>query len=407
MLMTKERDINDLGVEEGEDAVRRFSDTGRVFTPEEASQPKPRKGDRGAAVNGKDARPPRFKLVRFRELLLGTAATYLVKGIIPRTGIVVVWGPPKCGKSFWTFDLTMHLALNWQYREYRTRGGPVVYCAFEGADGFKARAEAFRRAHGIEPDADVPFFLSPMRMNLVKDHPALIISIKAQIGDVVPVAVVLDTLNRSIVGSESSDEDMTAYLNAADAIREAFGCVVIIVHHCGVDGSRPRGHTSLTGAADAQLSVIRDAAGNILVRVEWLKDGAEGATIVSKLELLEIGLDDDGDAITSCVVRPVEDAEATRVTDKSTKRMPKPARTALRALREAIDECGEPAPASNHIPASIKVTTIERWRDYAYRRGISTGELRAKQKAFKVASEHLNSSGEIGIWGEHVWPVHS
>src|SRR5262249_9392477 len=60
--------------------------------------------------------------------------------------------------------------------------------------------------------------------------------------------------NRSLAGSESSDEDMTAYLNAADAISEAFGCVIIIVHHCGVDGTRPRGHTSVTGTADVQLA---------------------------------------------------------------------------------------------------------------------------------------------------------
>jgi len=44
--------------------------------------------------------------------------------------------------------------------------------------------------------------------------------------------------NRSIRGSESNDEDMTAYVNAADAIRTAFEGAVIIVHHCGIDGTR-------------------------------------------------------------------------------------------------------------------------------------------------------------------------
>jgi hypothetical protein len=28
-------------------------------------------------------------------------------------------------------------------------------------------------------------------------------------------------------------------------IRNAFGCAVIVVHHCGIDATRPRGHTSL------------------------------------------------------------------------------------------------------------------------------------------------------------------
>jgi len=47
----------------------------------------------------------RFQLVHFREIRLETTAAYLVRGIIPREGLIVIWGPPKCGKSFWTFDL--------------------------------------------------------------------------------------------------------------------------------------------------------------------------------------------------------------------------------------------------------------------------------------------------------------
>jgi RecA-family ATPase len=35
----------------------------------------------------------------------------------------------------------------------------------------------------------------------------------------------------SLVGSESKDVDMAAYVRAADAIRDAFDCVVIIIHH--------------------------------------------------------------------------------------------------------------------------------------------------------------------------------
>src|SRR5262249_16931751 len=95
----------------------------------------------------------------------------------------------------------------------------------------------------------------------------------------------------------------------ADAIREAFNCAVIIVHHCGVEGTRPRGHSSLTGAADAQLKVERDPAGNIEVTVEYMKDGPDGDIIVSRLEQVTVGEDEDGDPITSCIVIPA-DAQA-------------------------------------------------------------------------------------------------
>lgn len=208
----------------------------------------------------------KIKLVPFDEINLGTERRYLVKGLIPRTGLVIVWGPPKCGKSFWTFDLVMHVALGWEYRDRRVQQGPVVYCAFEGQKGIEARVEAFRQRHLDSKDIErVPFFLEPVTLDLVQDHAALIAAVRTSMGTETPVTVVLDTLNRSLRGSESSDEDMTAYIKAADAIREAFECAVIIVHHCGIEGTRPRGHTSLTGAADAQLSVKRDGQGTILV----------------------------------------------------------------------------------------------------------------------------------------------
>jgi hypothetical protein len=239
----------------------------------------------------------------FNELVPGTEPAYLVKGLIPRVGLTVVWGPPKCGKSFWVFDLAMHVALGWKYRNRRTQKGAVVYCAFEGANGFKARAEAFRQHHFAEDASDpVDFYLVAARTNLVTDHPALIEAIDTQIQSTPPVGVVLDTLNRSLHGSESNDEDMGAYIKAADAIREKFECAVIVVHHCGVEGTRPRGHTSLGGAVDAQLAVKRDVAGNILVEVEWMKDGPEGERLASKLEPKDVATDIEGDTITSCVV---------------------------------------------------------------------------------------------------------
>ena len=81
------------------------------------------------------APPKRFTLERFATINLETAASYLVDGLIPRAGLTIIWGPPKCGKSFWAFDLTMHIALIQAYRGHRVHGGPVVYLALEGSAG--------------------------------------------------------------------------------------------------------------------------------------------------------------------------------------------------------------------------------------------------------------------------------
>lgn len=256
-----------------------------------------------------EVKPPpkkRVELIPFDQICLGTEPRYLVQGIIPRAGLIVVYGPPKSGKSFLTFDMVMQVALGRQYRGRPTRQGAVIYAAFEGQDGIRARVEAFRQRHLSEEATGVPFYLQPLRLDLVMDVQALIAGIRETLQAVMPIAIVLDTLNKSLHGSENSDEDMGAYVRAADALRETFDCAVIIVHHSGLEGSRPRGHTSLTGAADAQLAVKRDPVGNVLMTVEWMKDGPEGETITSRLESVEVGMDSAGQAITSCVVVPAE-----------------------------------------------------------------------------------------------------
>ena len=43
-----------------------------------------------------------FPLTPFGQVKLNAEETnYLVKDLLPRSGLAVVWGPPKSGKSFW------------------------------------------------------------------------------------------------------------------------------------------------------------------------------------------------------------------------------------------------------------------------------------------------------------------
>jgi hypothetical protein len=231
-------------------------------------KPKPARKPNGEAVK------PRFALIPFDDVRIDTAPAYRIKGLLPAFGLCVVWGPPKCGKSFLVFDMVMHVALGWKYRGRKVRQGSVVYCALEGCAPFKNRIEAFRQSRLAKHTKPVPFHLMASPMTLVADHPALIESIRLR--DPRPSIVVIDTLNRSLAGSESSDEDMSAYVKAADAIRDAFNCLVVIVHHCGHDGTRPRGQSSLLGALDAQIAVKRDEADNVIATVELMKDGSQG-----------------------------------------------------------------------------------------------------------------------------------
>jgi len=343
---------------------------------------------------------PRFRLRPFDQITIGALGVYLAKGIIPRTGLVVIWGPPKCGKSFWTFDLVMHVALGWEYRGRRVQQGPVVYVALEGAEGFRARVEAFRQRFLPETPDPVPFYLIADALNLVKDHADLIGCIRVQAQGSLPIAVVIDTLNRSLAGSESDDKDMAAYIRAADAIRDAFGCVVIIVHHCGIDATRPRGHTSLAGAVDAQIAVKRDGADNIVVTVERMKDGPEGDQIVSRLEVVEVGLDADGDALTSCAVLPVEGVQ---VRPDINRKLSDRQKLALDALAQCAADRGKPPPQTLGLPAGLLAVSLIEWRQELLARNVIDRDGKNPRQDFSRIRSSLQARSMIGVRDELVW----
>ncbi|HVC52760.1 MAG TPA: AAA family ATPase [Stellaceae bacterium] len=345
----------------------------------------------------------RFRPTRFRDIRLSTDRAYLVRNLIPREGLTVIWGPPKCGKTFWAFDLALHVALGWKYRGRRVQAGTVVYIACEGERGLGARTEAFRAERLAETnDADPPFFLLPTRLDLVADVDELAGDIRAAIDNDRCAAIVIDTLNRSIAGSESRDEDMSAYVKAADHLREAFGAAVVIIHHCGVTGDRPRGHTSLTGAADAQIAVKRDGSGNVVATVEFMKDGQEGDVIASRLVPVDLGVDEDGEPITSCIVEPSEPTTPAPARAKLTGS----AKLGLDQLHNAMAAGSEEIPRSEHVPQGVTGVTLTVWRQYLEQAGIINREGNPREQ-FRRIRVTLQERGFIGVWGDFVWLSHA
>jgi len=347
----------------------------------------------------------RFPLVRLRDIRPDLTARYLVKGVVASRALIVVWGRHKCGKSFWTFDLAAHVATGLSYRGQKVRQGAVVYIAAEGAAGFNARVEAWRERHlgEMAAGATVPFHLLPVRLDLVEDHVAFMSEVFAQTGNVAPALVVIDTLNRTYSGSESSDEDMTAYVAAADAIKATFNCTVIIVHHCGHEATRPRGHSSLTAAADTQIAIRRDGD-FVTATVEWNKDGPEGYVNVSRLDVVEVGRDEDGDPVTTRVVVP---CEAVEVGGGTRPKLSPNLSNALQALTMAVSEHGESV-VSSHVPAGVLTVSTELWRGYFYKRAIDAdpdAKQETRKKAFQKSSRELQARALIGCWNDLVWIV--
>ncbi len=351
-------------------------------------------------LNGGEPVRPRLGLISFANIRPSDDPPYLVKGLIPREGLTVVWGEPKSGKSFQSFDLAMAVSRGIDYRGRRVQVGPVVYCAAEGATGFRNRVEAYRRHHEIE--GELPFYLVPDAPDLIADANALVASIRTTLGETKPLLVVLDTLNRSLAGNENDPGDMGAYIKAADGIREAFGCAVLIVHHCGTEDKRPRGHTSLTGACDAQLAVKRTADSIITTTVEWMKDGPEGDTLYSNLEVVTVGHDQDGDEITSCIVVEGEPS-------KAEKRLSPARQDAFDALVELVNK-RQNFPVGDEKPAQAgqsMAVPVEAWRAEFYR-CVSEGrdtKRDSMKRTFNRARNDLKRLGKVGFYDDFAWLI--
>jgi hypothetical protein len=317
--------------------------------------------------------------------------------LIPAHDITVVWGEPKSGKTFWVLDMSLHVALGRPYRGRRVEQGPVCYCALEGAGAFPARLEAASRAYRVDKET-VPFWFSVDRFTFGKLGRAgdLIRAIGNTIEER-PRLVVIDTLNRSLSGSENSDEDMTNYTKCVEDISKTFDCSVIVVHHCGVAKERPRGHTSLTGTCAAQLKVARATKGIVLrghpmmisTKVEFSKDGPEGDQLFSWVQPVTLGIDEYGQSINTCYI-----AEAPQpTTGERLGDTPIYIAKALALLQDMIFN-----------RADKRVTSSE-WREECISEKILGRTRESSRRAFYKAQEKLQADGIIKIEGQWIYLV--
>jgi hypothetical protein len=350
--------------------------------------------------NGKNQSNP-LTLKPFDSIAIPDDPTYRVKDILPDIGIGVIFGPEKCGKSFWLFDLLMHVALGWEYRGHDVRQGPVVYLALEGGRGFGKRIVAWRDKHLAEDHDPVPFWLLDVSLKLVRDQHALIAAIRNQVPDN-PVVIAIDTLNRTFLGSENDSEDMNKFIEVLDILRDTFNCLVAVIHHCPLIGGRPRGHSSLSGADDVQIAVEKnDDTGIVTIKVIHMKDDEAGLPLASKLKQVEVGRDFKGNPITSCIVEAV-DAKTAAKTDR---KLGDASQFGLDLLVNLISDkkTGLPTPDELGLPLGTRVTYAETWRtsfidDY---HAVEDRENRAR--TFRRVYGDLNKKKIIGVKGQFVW----
>jgi AAA domain len=212
---------------------------------------------------------------------------------------------------------------------------------------------------------------------------------------------VVDTLSRTFGGGNENDSaDMASFVANIDKIRAETGTAVLVVHHSGKDDNRGmRGHSILKAAADTVLEV-GGQEGARTVTVGKQKDGETGATYSFNLETEEVGTDDDGQPMRSCVVVPTTEASAAK---KTSKRLPPEYQKALDYLLDLIVDKGETI-TMNGVPPAARVVRVDDWREDLKRRGLHDG-AQAGKKWFQRVRTRLIAENRILSQGDIVWSI--
>jgi hypothetical protein len=230
-----------------------------------------------------------------------------VKHILGPGELSVLYGPSGGGKSFVALHLAYALARGVAWCGLKTKQTLVVYASGEGARGLEKRVLVAEREYGAAGKwfaaVRAPALLSRGERG-DRDLAKLMHTIreaKAAVG-AERVLVIIDTLARAMAGEdENSAEAMTALVELrAGVIQRELGAHVQFVHHTNKAGSI-RGSSALFAAADAVMQLTRDGAARSL-RAEKVKDGDEIDLCAFTLQPINLGIDADGETVTSCAV---------------------------------------------------------------------------------------------------------
>lgn len=248
----------------------------------------------------------RFKLLTPAELATLPPVRWRVRGVLPESGIAALYGPSGSGKSFLALDLLGAVAAGREWFGNRSNACQVLYVGLEAQAGIAQRVHAYQTKNGKVP-LGFKFLLEALDIRKPGDRADLAQAARA--AGCIDGILVIDTLNQATPGMDENDSSsMGEAISAAKAVQAELGGLVLLIHHTGKDQTKGlRGHSSLHAALDAAVEVTRDGD-----RREWRtaksKDGEDGTAHPFRLDVVEIGEDDDGEPITSCVIVPEEDA---------------------------------------------------------------------------------------------------
>jgi hypothetical protein len=365
----------------------------------------------------KEAPPPKpLKTIKIEswDTIQDEPVEWLIEGVLPALSFAALYGPPGSFKSFHALHIAYCVATghSWMGRPVK-KSGAVLYLCGEGFGGIGARIKACKIHHQIEDGA--PIYVVRHQLNLrssQEDFNALmlaIVQLVEQTGIQFELAIV-DTLARAFGGgNENSSEDMGAFITAMGKVQEFLNCALMVLHHCGKDTAKGlRGHSSLLGAVDTELELLRfDEQMKGVLTISKQKDGADNDRF--GFEMVEVEIRSAGLGLSDPVV-----SLAVQASDLTFDENPKASkgntgkgknqRLEMLCLEKMVKEHGSPKYIEGLQRHAIR---LEQWRQELWSKMGCTDEDKGTFKtAWHRAKQRLLDSGEGGIRDDFVWLQH-
>lgn len=240
-----------------------------------------------------------YKLLGRDEIFALAPILWRVKHLLPVTGLAAIYGPSGSGKSFLCLDLAISIALGKHWFGNRTVSSNVVYVMLEGESGLRNRIAAWEKQNNQQLPQNMRCVTQPFKLVAVENILKMAASIPKH------AVVFIDTLNRAAPQvDENSSKEMGEILEGCKRLQTLTCGLVVVVHHTGKDQAKGlRGHSSLHAALDAAIAVEVSAVGKAW-SVAKSKDSEDGRKTAFQLKRHSLGVDEDGDEISSCTVEP-------------------------------------------------------------------------------------------------------
>jgi AAA domain len=333
-----------------------------------------------------------------------TRPRWLVKGILPETGIGILSGQWGSFKTTVALDLSVsamtELPFAGQYRVKRK--GAVLYFAVEGSGTIQTRLGAIAKARGA-PDqlpfawrSDCPMLTDKRAAEIMIGY-AIEAAAHFEQAYHLPVTLIwVDTMITAAGFAPKEENDAAATQKALTTLHKVAsrtGTLVMAVDHLGkAPEAGTRGSSNKEASVDTVLATLADRepsgdVANSRLATRKQRDGISGFETPFAPQTIELGTDEDGDSVSAVVLTWGEKQRVKPAAPLSTA-----AQLLLRVLKAILSAKGislVPAPGAGVVQA-VPVADLRKefYSQYTPDEGSKSPAAR-RRVAFKRAMEAL------------------